>query len=631
MRTIVAFLLAAFAALAQAQDQIERLEKNIAAHPGDASARAALLNALTNRNAPLPADQIRELRRQHILWLIEHKPGASLFEDPALLLPAKGRLADEAGSAEAAGLWKQLAERPGAKPEVAANAAIYLRAVNLVAARALLDGRPSDPAISRARGLVDGAAVLGISGLGQNVQFGSSAALRDSAIAQTALAEIEASTDANLLGGAGAALAPGRIEIPFDLTIGEADPAALAERWLRRAIELAPPGAEWKPVLGQTLQTKANRTLDPREKGRLLAEAFALVAPGAKPGILQSLAAAEFDAGDDTEAERDANLLLSTAPKNPNAYSAAQTILGRIAASKGDLAEAESRLRASVKMPEPIKNAVFQPEMTLAQDVYDAGGKDAVVQFLEASRAVWKFDRGRIDRMISFVKKAPAADLLQLSRQFPGSEAIRRPAPEFTATDRDGKTWTRDQAAGKVVALEFGSAPLAEKVARDRGVTMLRVQDDDVKRRFEVLTNPTVVVIDPEGNVSAFRSGPANEQEWRADFDSGFGKGPNPGALPAPKPIANHAEGGRATLAWEPVENAESYVVEWDSRGEQGWQFDRDKTVRVIPTRNTSAMLDFTGFTSLRWRVYAVPKSGPPGQVSAWLEIERSAFTKIYK
>lgn len=77
--------------------------------------------------------------------------------------------------------------------------------------------------------------------------------------------------------------------------------------------------------------------------------------------------------------------------------------------------------------------------------------------------------------------------------------------------------------------------------------------------------------------------------------------------------MANPAEGGKVTLAWEPVENAESYVVEWDSWQESGWLFDLDQTVRVIPTRDSSIMLDLTRFIRVRWRVYAVPKFGPSG------------------
>jgi len=327
--------------------------------------------------------------------------------------------------------------------------------------------------------------------------------------------------------------------------------------------------------------------------------------------------------------------LLAIAGNNANAYGVAQTVLGRVAAAKGDLSEAKTRLTASITMPASIKNANFQPNMTLAQDIYDAGDKDAVLQFLEDARKVWRSDRGRIDRMISFVKKAPSADLIQLANQFPGNEIVRRPAPGFEATDLEGKTWTREQLAGKVVALEFGTAPLAEKVSKDytpRGAVLLRIKDDDTRRRFEVLTDPTLVVIDRQGNVSAFRSGPATEDEWRNEFESGFGRGTAPITLPAPKQM-DPAEGapGKMTLAWEPVASAESYVVEWDSRDEKGWIFDRDHSVRVIATRESSVILDLNGFTRVRWRVYAVPRNGQPGVASPWRELDGAAVTKIYK
>jgi hypothetical protein len=645
MRTIVARHLeasraAAFAlicTLAGAQTPVEQMEKAIADRPDAVQPRVNLLQNLLNRGVPVPPDMLRETRRRHILWLIEHHPEAANFAEPALLLADRGRLADPAGSAEAVGLWKALAADPNAKPEVVANAAIYLRALDVRAALSILDTHPDSPALSRARGLVDGAAVVGLSGIGQNAQFGSSATLRSSPEAKAARTEIDSSGNAYLVGKAGAVLisAGGQIEVPFDLTFGDDDALSLGERWLRRAIELDPSGAEWKPPLGQALQTKANRTIDPKEKVRLLQEAQALVPDGARPGVLQSLLAAEFDSGDDAAAGRDAQSLLASAPKNANAYNAAQTILGRIAAAKGDLKEAKTRLIASITMPAGINNAVFQPNMTLAQDIYDAGDRDAVIQFLEASRNVWKFDRGRIDRMISFVKKAPSADLIQLANQFPGNEVIRRPAPAFQAKDLDGKIWTREQLAGKVVALEFGSAPLAEKVSKDfsaRGAVLLQIQDADTKRRFEVLTDPTLVVVDPKGNVAAFRAGPATEAEWRTEFETGFGGGPNPVYLPAPKQAALGASaGGKVTLAWEPVDNAESYVVEWDSRDEKGWLFDREKSVRVIATRETSTALDLTGFTRVRWRVYAVPRNGQGGNPSPWREIEGTPVTKIYK
>ena len=635
MRTIVAFILASFVAAAQTPADLEKAEKTIADHPDVAQHRLNLLAGLINPGNPLPPEKIRETRRRHILWLIEHHPEIPNFAEPTLLVPERGRLADAAGSAEAVGLWKAIAADPAAKPEVVANAAIYLRALDIRAALAILDGRPENPVFSRARGMVDAAAVVGLSGIGRGAQFGTSAALRSAPEAKAARVEIDSSPNADLVGKAGVVLAMvgAQIEVPFDLTFGDDDQITLAERWLRRAGQLAPAVEEWKTALGRALITKSNRVTDPREMVRLLREADSLTTDSAAGSrVLSNLVLAEFDAGDDQAAEHDSRRLLTNAQNNPNAYSVAETVLGRVAAAKGDLNGAKTHLTASITMPASIKNASFQPNMTLAQDLYDAGEKDAVIQFLEASRNVWKFDRGRIDRMISFVKKAPSVDLARLANQFPGAEVRGRPAPAFEAKDLDGKTWTREQLSGKVVALEFGKAPLAEKIAKERGMVLLEVQDDDTKRRFEVLTDPTVVVIDSRGNVAGFRSGPASDAEWRSEFDSGFGRGPNPVVLSAPRqaePVG--PVGAKATLAWEPVDTAESYIVEWDTRDEKGWVFDHDGTVRVIPTRDTSATLDLTGFTRVRWRVYAVPRTGQPGKESPWREIEGVPVTKIYK
>ncbi len=613
---------------------MERLEKSIADHPDSLPDRQALQRFLISTGAVSP-EKVRAARRAQILWMIEHHPDAKFLDEQAWQLWTKGKLGDPEGFEQAARLWKEQAAKADASPKTVANAALFFKVTDPAQGFAILDAHPESPETVRARGILHVAVLFGVSGVDDSnaqLRLTTSAALRATPAAHEARSEIESSKDANLMGGAGEFLAH-TVILPNDLTFGDDDAPALAERWLRRAIELAPPGAEYKASLGETLRTKANRTIDPQEKVRLLQEAQSLVPDGAKPGILQTLAIAEFDAGQDDDAARDAQQLLTLAPKNANAYNAAQTVLGRIAAAKGDLVEAKRRLAASVTMPPGIKKAVFQPNMALAQDIYDAGDKDAVIQFLEASRALWKFDRGRIDRMISFIRKAPTVDMVQLSNQFPGNGIIRNPAPAFEATDADGQKWTREQLLGKVVALEFGAAPLAEKAAKDRGAVLLQVTDADTRRRFEVLTNPTLVVIDRQGIVTGYRSGESTEAEWRNEVESGFGKGTNPVAsLPAPTHLETGAfRGEKVTLTWEPVETAASYVVEWDTRDEKGWIFDQDKSVRVIATADASATLDLKGFTRVRWRVYAVPKNGASGKTSPWQEIDGVPVTKIYK
>jgi hypothetical protein len=639
MRTIVALLIGAFAA-AQTPAEVERLEKALADHDNGQN-RQAFQKALTTTEG-VPLDQLCAARRALILWLMEHQPESKMFEEPFTLLWPRGRMGDPEGFEQATRLWKDQVAKPGATAKTIANAALFFRGTDPALGLAILDSaapdHPGDPDLARARGILYLAEMAGVSGIGESnnrVRLVTNGAKRALPLAAKARETIETSKDAYLVGAAGDFLTrTGTLEIPGDVTFGDDDAPALAEHWLRRARELAPSDVEWNNPLGNAVRQRAQRTNDPTEKLRLLAEAYTLLPDNAKPGIRADMAVAEFASGDDASTERDARAM-ADAPSSPFEYNLGQTLLGRLAVARGNVAEGNEHLFASLNPPAKFKNPVFEPNMTLAQDVYDSGDHDAVIQFLEASRAVWKFDRGRIDRMISYVKKAPSADLVQLSRQFPGNELLRQPAPPFEASDLDGKTWTRDQLSGRVAALEFGRAPLAEKVSKDfapRGAVLLQVRDDDTKRRFGVLTNPTVVVIDGQGNVAGFRSGAATEADWRNEFESGFGRGTIPAILPAPKqtePLA--AEHGKVPLSWELIDTAESYIVEWDSRDESGWIFDRDRTLRVIPTRETSAILDVTGFTRIRWRVYAVPRNGPPGAVSPWRELEGAPVTKIYK
>jgi hypothetical protein len=641
MRTIVAFILTPIAAAAQTPAEVERLEKALADHPDNGQTRQAFQKALTTTEG-VPLDQLCAARRALILWLIEHQPESKMFEEPFTLLWLRGRMGDPEGFEQATRLWRDQASKPGATAKTIANAALFFRGTDPAQGLEILDSaapdHAGDPDLARARGILYLAEMAGVSGIGESnnrIRLVTNGAKRALPLAAKARETIETSKDAYLVGAAGDFLTrTSTLEIPGDVTFGDDDAPALAELWLRRARELAPSDVEWNNPLGNAVRQRAQRTNDPTEKLRLLAEAYTLLPDNAKPGIRADMAVAEFASGDDASTERDARAM-ADAPSSPFEYNLGQTLLGRLAVARGNVTEAKDRLLASLNPPAKFKNPVFEPNMTLAQDVYDSGDHDAVIQFLEASRAVWKFDRGRIDRMISYVKKAPSADLVQLSRQFPGNELLRQPAPPFEATDLDGKTWTRDQLSGRVAALEFGRVPLAEKVSKDfapRGAVLLQVRDDDTKRRFGVLTNPTVVVIDGQGNVAGFRSGAATEADWRSEFESGFGRGTTPAILPAPKqtePIAG--EHGRVTLSWESIDSAESYVVEWDSRDESGWIFDRDRTLRVIPTRETSAVLDVTGFARIRWRVYAVPRNGPPGAVSPWRELEGAPVTKIYK
>src|SRR5260370_25086660 len=111
MRTMVAFLFgAALAAQAQQrpdpEEQIKRQENRVAQNPDRVADRVTLLRLYFGSGRDLPADKIRDARRRHITWLIEHHPDANEFAQPAFVIePKRGPLAAPDDFAETARLW----------------------------------------------------------------------------------------------------------------------------------------------------------------------------------------------------------------------------------------------------------------------------------------------------------------------------------------------------------------------------------------------------------------------------------------------------------------------------------------------------------------------------------------------
>ncbi len=642
MRTIVAFILASFVASAQNPAEIDRLQKRIADHPDNIADRHALVRAVSFQAGALP-EKARPIRREQILWLIAYHPDAKIFDDPAMQLWPRGRLGDPDGYAQSAQLWKEKAA--GTNTKAIANAAIFFKIPDPAEALAILDAaerdHPNDPDLARARGVVDAASILGLSAMDDAnfPLYSSTSARRGAPSAAAALKQVQASEDANLLGGAGEFLSrPNVFIVPFNTTFGDDDLPALAEKWLRRARQLAPASDTWNGALSNAIRVSAQRATDAAQKLRLLYEASSLLPENPKRRMLAEIAQAEFEASDDAAAGRDAQTLVD-GKRSFYDWNVGHTVLGRLALAQGNAAQAKEHLLASVKPPAQFKNPTAQPNMTLAQEILDAGDKDTVVQFLEASRPVWPFDQGRIDHMINFVKRAvPPLDLRQMANQLPGRDFRNRPAPDFEVTDTYGKTWTRDQLSGKVVALVFGSGPSIDKIVQTFSPRVEffhapATREDPLARKFEVESDPTLVVIDAQGRVASYLAGKSDEASWKRQIESGLAGAPTqpPFTVGVPKPKDTAIDAGKATISWDPVDNAESYIVEWDSRDEKGWIFDQDATVRVIATRETSATLDLNGFTRLRWRVYAVPRFGSQSKESSWREIEGTPVTKIYK
>jgi thiol-disulfide isomerase/thioredoxin len=614
MRTILAFVLTA-AVFGQAPPSgdaatIERLEKKLADSTATTQDRVTLVNRyFTNGNI--------EGRRKQVLWLIENHPEIPEHRSPAMLLETPMPAIREAAT-QAAELWREQGSKPGASPKIVANAAWFLRmrdsqfAIEIIA-RAQREN-PNDPDLARMRGVLDAITIGGLlDGNFRPVDPGTGAAIRHSPQATEARAEIETSREAPLLAGAADTILQQQNAFNDAPAMRDEDPLAAAQRWLLRAQEIDPKNAEVPRILSRVYDRQAGQTADPGWRVEVYRKADAL---DPNYGGLPALAMAEFEAGQDDAAARDAHRVMER--KNPNALHIAHTILGRIALAHDDVATAKSELMASIPAAAPSLN--LEPNRTLAQDLLDKGERDAVLQFFERFRAIWQFDEGSIDHYIRVIKAPGHPDLLT---RYQAGQGVRGSQPKIG-----------DQFSGKVVAIQFRNAScktcdaeleLMKRIAapsnEDRVVTTIDAADNNpLVSQLDIATYPTVVFIGRDGAVQDYLAGNVQEQRLRTAFDRVL-SGPG-GKLPAPNALSSESS---TTLAWSPVSGAESYVVQLDQRDAQGWLSDRDEQlVRVIPAHATAVTLDpslgETAAPVIRWRVFAVTRTGP-GIISDWREI----------
>jgi hypothetical protein len=614
MRTIVPFVLA-LALYAQPPltptQQIDRLEKRVADGHSITSERIALVRLyFTQRNI--------EGRRRHVLWLIENHPETVELMSPPFALDRYAQLPDSVGFEEAARHWREQSAKPDASIKAIGNAVRFFRFADTTQARSLLEAglraHPNDPSLLGWRGVFDAMAMGGEVMTAPGV-FAGDHTIQRLPEAARARKEIESSSSPSIIGSAGEELVDRYFVFAEAPALSGDDPLDLAEKWLLRARELEPESAEWKRGLSRVYERQGLLTADPKWRVEVYRKADTLDPDW---NALPSLPMAEFEAGDDQAAARDARRLLDRVNASPNFVNLGHVILGRVALARGDVAQAKADLMASLPPIPPTFS--FEPNRTLAQDLVDFGERDIVVQFFERSREYWKNDQGAIDHYIRMVKAPGTHDIA--TRFFPGQDVRGRPAPKLPIDDYTGKAVAVQfrNAACKECAKEFEAL---NRAVSSRGVvdTWIDFQgNESLVNQYQIETFPTVVLIDTQGRVADFIPGHLDERVMDQRLEQLALRGPR--QLPAPKPRADAMPG---VLAWSPVPGAESYVVQWDQRDEKGWLSDRDDhLVRVIPTQESSVTLDpalgETNPGTIRWRVFAVSRAGA-GSMSEWREM----------
>jgi len=87
-----------------------------------------------------------------------------------------------------------------------------------------------------------------------------------------------------------------------------------------------------------------------------------------------------------------------------NAIHDGHLVLGRIAIKNGDLEKAKNHLLLAGKTPGSPKLKTFGPNMSLANDLLEAGEKKTVIEYFKDCKKFWKMNDGRLDSWIASIK-----------------------------------------------------------------------------------------------------------------------------------------------------------------------------------------------------------------------------------
>lgn len=193
--------------------------------------------------------------------------------------------------------------------------------------------------------------------------------------------------------------------------------ATTARALLEKAWTLRPGDPGIASHLAQSYDFERERTTSAEEKSALAQKALEIRERGAdkadaaeKFNDLGDLAKAALDAGDVGKAQQYATELLQSAPQHKgdwnygNAIFTGNTVLGRIALRRGDIAEAKQRLQAAGETPGSPQLGSFGPNMALAKELLEKGEREAVLSFFDACAKFWQMGGEELKSWTATVK-----------------------------------------------------------------------------------------------------------------------------------------------------------------------------------------------------------------------------------
>ncbi len=126
--------------------------------------------------------------------------------------------------------------------------------------------------------------------------------------------------------------------------------------------------------------------------------------------MMTRVARTAFSAKEYEKAQSYAAELINLAPQYKydwnygNALHDGHMVLGRIAVKNGDITEAKNHLNLAGKSPGSPQLNSLGPNMSLANDLINAGEKEVVIEYLIDCKKFWKRNDGRLDSWIASIR-----------------------------------------------------------------------------------------------------------------------------------------------------------------------------------------------------------------------------------
>ncbi len=393
-----------------ATSQVSQWEAQLKKQPDNIDIRSKLIREYFRLSRQdLGAEKSRVA---HILWMVAHRPEASVMGEPVVTVSAPG---EEYTSVEKA--WLAQINRPDVTPQVLANAANFFRPLEPARSVKLLEKarslKPNEQMWTFMLGELYAFQIVGITALNQNgLPIGVDPSQADSLRAGQIKAMLLASKDVELLAAVASAL-QGRGAIAASMTGRKAEVAGLAEELLKRAQALDSRNPRWHGMLAQFYAHQAEFATGEQRStyvGRAMAEfnAEAAVDPTAVSALPPSTyARIAVEAGELDKAQASAERCLAqvaTLEFKDAGIHECNLILGRVALRRGDLKRAGEYLLAAANVEGKGALSSFGPNMMLARELLEKGQRDIVLEYFRRCSKFWSYDRGQLARWAEQVR-----------------------------------------------------------------------------------------------------------------------------------------------------------------------------------------------------------------------------------